>query len=144
MFIEFDRRHAFYLDAEGTPHIFCPYRLDRLWRGEPEATEPQLANRLIRFAVFYIERFTSPPRVIVEHYSIIPSDAHGRIDLHAHDQQLQADVDYLESTDYAPTETAATTEWRPDPFTRRYLIAATRAPSWRTIPALRPRVHRAA
>lgn len=67
MTIEFDRRHAFYFDAEGTPHIFCPYRLDRLWRGEPEATEPQLANQRIRFAIFHIERFSSPPRVVIEY-----------------------------------------------------------------------------
>jgi hypothetical protein len=76
---------------------------------------------------------------------IIPFDSCVRIDLFAHQQQLQADVDHLESSDYAPTETAsASAEWRPDPFTRRYLIAATRARSWRTTPALRPQAHRTA
>lgn len=144
MTIEFDRRHAFYLDPEGNPHIFCPYRLDRLWRGEPDTTEPELANHRIRFALFHIERFTSPPRVVLEHYPIIPFDAHGRIDLLTHQQQLQADVDLLESTDYVPPHPAPATEWRPDPFTRRYLIAATRAPSWRTLPAPRPVAHRSA
>jgi hypothetical protein len=142
MTIEFDRRHAFYLDAEAHPHIFCPYRLDRLWRGEPDATEPELAGQRVRFAILHIERFTSPPRVVVEHYPIIPFDAYGRIDLDAHQQQIQADVDLLESTDYSPT--APATEWRPDPFTRRCLIAATRAPSWLPAAFLRPRAHRSA
>jgi hypothetical protein len=145
MTIEFDRRHAFYLDPESTPHVFCPYRLDRLWRGEPDTMEPQLTNQRIRFALLHIERFTSPPRVVLEHYPIIPFDAHGRIDLDAVQQQLQAAVDLLESTDYAPTETAsAAAEWHPDPFTRRYLIAATRAPSWCPRPTLRAHPHRTA
>jgi hypothetical protein len=73
-----------------------------------------------------------------------PFDAHGRIDLDAVQQQLQADVGLLESTDYVPTTTTISTTWRPDLFTRRYLIAVTRAPTWRTIPAPRPRVHRSA
>lgn len=95
MTIEFDRRHAFHLDAEGNPHIFCPYRLDRLWRGEPDTTEPSLAN-------------------------------------------------LLESTNHTPPHPASATEWRPDLFTRRYLIAATRAPSWLPAPIPRPRAHRSA
>jgi hypothetical protein len=144
MTIEFDRRHAFYLDAEGHPHIFCPYRLDRLWRGEPDASEHQLTGQHIRFAILHIERFTSPPRVALEHYPIIPFDACGRIDLTAHQEQLHTDVDLLESTDYAPLEPAATTEWRPDPFTRRYLIAATRRPSWLTLSIPTTQTHRSA
>ncbi len=122
----------------------CPYRLDRLWRGEPDTTEPSLANHRIRFALFHIERFTSPPRVVLEHYPIIPFDAHGRIDIAAHQHQLATDVDLLESTNYTPPHPASATEWRPDLFTRRYLIAATRAPSWLPAPVPRPRAHRSA
>ena len=109
MTIEFDRRHVFYLDAEGNPHTFCPYRLDRLWRGEPDTTEPSLADHRIRFALFHVERFTSPPRVIVEHYPIIPFDAHGR-----------------------------------NPFTHRYLIAATRAQAHISVQLPVSRAHRSA
>jgi hypothetical protein len=71
--------------------------------------------------------------VVVEHYPIIPFDAHGRIDLRAHQHQLQADVDRLEANDYQP----APTEWHPEPMTRRRLIAATRHPG-RLIPSPSP------
>jgi len=36
--IEFYRRYAFYLDPAGAIHPICAYRLDRLSRGEPDAS----------------------------------------------------------------------------------------------------------
>jgi hypothetical protein len=63
MDIDFDRRHAFYFDTDGNIRPLSPYRLDRLWRGEPDAAMPELGGQRIRFAILHIERFTSPPRV---------------------------------------------------------------------------------
>jgi hypothetical protein len=137
MSIEFDRRHAFYLDTNNQIRSSCAYRLDRLWRGEPDAAMPELANQRVRFAVLHIERFTSPPRVVVEYYPVLTFDAVGNLDLELQQQQLHAEVDRLESTNYVPAppstephESEAAT-WRPHAFTRRRLIAAT-TPTYRT------------
>jgi hypothetical protein len=128
MSIEFDRRHAFYLDTDNRIRTFCAYRIDRLWRGEPDAAMPELANQRVRFAILHIERFTSPPRVALEYYPMLTFDADGNLDLDFQQQQLHAAVDQLEATDYAPATTEpdeSATTWRPDPITRRRLIAAT-------------------
>jgi hypothetical protein len=136
MSIEFDRRHAFYFDTDGNIRLFCAYRLDRLWRGEPDASIPELAGQRVRFAILHIERFTSPPRAVVEHYPVLTFDTDGNLDLELQQQQLHAEVDRLEATNYVPAPTITephetATEWRPDPFTRRRLIAAT-TPTYRT------------
>lgn len=137
MHLEFDRRHAFYLDHEGHIHPICPYRLDRLWQGDPTAAIPELATRRIRFALLHTERFTSPPRVVLEHYPVLTFDAHGNLDLDTQQAQLHAEVDRLEANDYAPIAPAANTEWRPDPATRRLLLAATRTPARHPAPTRR-------
>src|SRR5688572_23317618 len=126
MDIEFDRRHAFYFDTDGKIRPISPYRLDRLWRGEPDAAILELAGRRIRLAVLHIERFTSPPRVVIEYYPVLTFDSAGNIDLEHQYAQLQADVDRLEATRYSPTPTAtepheSETEWHPDAFTHRRL-----------------------
>lgn len=81
MSIEFDRIHTFYLDANDQIHSLSSYRLDRLWRGEPDAAMPELANQRIRFVVLHIERFSKPPRVALEHYPVLTFDAAGNLDL---------------------------------------------------------------
>jgi hypothetical protein len=97
---------------------------------------PELASQRIRFAVLHLERFTSPPRVVLEHYPVLTLDANGNLDLELHQQQLQADVDRLEATDYAPIQEITepndfATTWHPDPAIRRRLIAAT-TPTYQT------------
>lgn len=144
MSIEFDRRHAFYLDTDGQIRLFCAYRLDRLWRGEPDAAIPALAGQRVRFALLHIERFTSPPRVVVEPYPVLTFDAAGNIDLELQQQQLHTDVDHLEATDYAPTPapnepSESETTWTPDSTTLRRRIAAT-TPSY-TSRGSRPTPH---
>ena len=42
---------------------------------------PELTSQLIRFAILHIERFTSPPRVALEHYPVLTFDAAGNLDL---------------------------------------------------------------
>jgi hypothetical protein len=128
MDIEFDRRHVFYFDTDGNIRLISPYRLDRLWRGEPDATMPELAGQRVRFAILHIERFSRPPLVIIEHYPVLTFDATGNLDLELQYAQLQADVDHLEATNYAPMLAPVESEstWHPDPTTRRRLIAATK------------------
>jgi hypothetical protein len=128
MNIALDRRHAFYLDAEDQPHPLLPHRFDRLWRGEPDAAMPVLAGQRIRFAVFHTERFTSPPRIVLEHYPFLTLDDRGHVDVMAQHTGLQAEVDALEDHDYAPTPTRAAAEepattWDPTPAIRRRLLA---------------------
>jgi hypothetical protein len=127
MDIEVDRRHAFYFDTDGNIHPISPNRLDRIWRGEPDAGMPELAGQRVRFAVLHIERFSKPPHIVVDHYPLLTFDANGRVDLHAHHQQIQADVDHLEATGYAPMLEPRESEstWHPDLVTRRRLLAAT-------------------
>lgn len=139
--IHFDRRHAFYLDATGDIHPLCASRLDRRHRGEPDTTLPRMAGHVVRFALFHVERFTSPPRIVLEHYPMLPLDAHGRLDPRLHYAALQAEVDRLEATDYAvlesPVPADPATTWIPDPVTQRRLLAALRdlrRPAWRPAP----------
>lgn len=92
---------------------------------------PELAGLRVRFASLHIERFTSPPRVVVEYYPMLTFDAAGNVDLDLQRQQLHAEVDHLEATDYAPTPapgepSESETTWTPDSTIRRRLIAATR------------------
>lgn len=128
MTIEFDRRHTFSFDTDGQIRLFCAYRLDRLWRGEPDAVMPELASQRVRFAILHIERFSKPPRVIVEYYPMLTFDADGNLDLELQYAQLHADVDHLEAIDYAPTSEPSESEstWTPESTTRRRLIAATK------------------
>jgi hypothetical protein len=143
MQIEFDRRYAFYFDHEGQAHPFSADHLDRLWRGEPDAAMPELAGLRVRFALLHIERFTTPPHVVLEHYPVLTFDAEGNLDVQAQYEQLQADVDRLEANDYQPIAPTThespepSSEWRPDPATRRRLVAATRTPARLTIPPSR-------
>lgn len=132
MNIALDPRHAFYLDAEDQPHSFPIHRFDRLWRGEPDATMLAFAGQRVRFAVFHSERFTSPPRIVLEHYPMLTLDADGRVDVASQLAGLDAEVDHLEANDYMPTLAAApnahddptTTTWHPDTTTHRRLLAA--------------------
>lgn len=79
MDIEFDRRHSFYFDIDGNIRPISPYRLGRLWRGEPDASMPELANQRVCFAVLHIERFTKPPKVVIEHYPVLTFDTAGNL-----------------------------------------------------------------
>jgi len=144
--IESERRFVFYVDTAGAIHPICAYCLDRLLRGESDAALLAMAGRCIGFAVFHVERFTAPPRVISEHFPQLLLDDRGCVDQQRHYDTLQAEVDRLEANDYAMPETAeletaepATTNpldptrWTPDPITHRRLIAALhrlRAPVW--------------
>jgi len=97
---------------------------------------PELANQCVRFAVLHIERFTKPPKVVIEHYPVLTFDTAGNLDLELQYVQLQADVDRLEATDRAPelvttVQSEPDSTWHPDPTTRRRLIAATK-PSYAT------------
>ena len=126
MNIEFDRRHAFLIDPDGQPRAISPHRLDRLWLGDPDAAMPELAGQRVRAAMLHVERFTSPPRVVVEHYPVLIFAGDGQLDHEAHRAQLHADVDELERSGYADSPAGETeTEWRPDPVTRGRLVAAT-------------------
>lgn len=132
MNIALDRRHAFYLDADGQPHSLPIHRFDRLWRGEPDVAVPAFAGQRVRFAVFHIERFTSPPRIVLEHYPMLTIDADGRVDVTSQLAELDAEVEHLEANDYVPTPAAApnahddpnTTAWHPDDAIHRRLLAA--------------------
>jgi len=77
MCIESDRRCAFFLHPAGAIHPMCANRLDRLLRGELDAALPTMAGRCIAFAVFHIERFTAPPRVISEYFPQLLLDDRG-------------------------------------------------------------------
>lgn len=127
MEIDFDRRHAFYFNTDGNIRPISAHRLDRLWRGEPGAEMPELSGQRVRFALLHIERFSMPPRVVVEHLPRAHLDTQGNLDLEHQYAQLQADADNLERTNYVaePASTEAESTWRPDPTTRRRLIVAT-------------------
>lgn len=127
MNIALDRRHVFYLDADDQPHAFPTHLFDRLWRGEPDAVMPASAGQRVRFAVFHVERFTSPPRIVLEHYPVLTLDDRGHVDVVVQQAGLQAEVDALETADYAPKSKAATTDeptttWYPKPAIRRRLL----------------------
>lgn len=133
MNIALDRGHAFYFDADDQPHAFPIHRFDRFWRGEPDVAVPAFAGQRVRFAVFHTEPFTSPPRVVLEHYPALTLDADGRVDVTSQQAGLDAEADHLEANDYVPTPTGAlnarddpttTTTWHPDDTTHRRLLAA--------------------
>lgn len=127
MSLEFDRRYAFYLDTAGTPQPISVAQLDRLHRGTPDAALPTMAGHRVRFAVFHVERFTSPPRIVVEYFPYLPLDAHGHLDQPHHSEALQADVDALEAPDETPPKSSdPATSWSPDALTRRRLLNALR------------------
>lgn len=93
---------------------------------------PELAGRRVRFAVLHTERFTSPPRVIQEHYPVLVFDVDGHVDAEAQRAQLGAEVDRLETSGYAPMLPTndpddLSIDWCPDDATRRRLFAATAA-----------------
>lgn len=65
---------------------------------------------------------------MLEHYPVLVLDASGHLDLEHQQAQLRAEVDDLEAVGYAPMPRTAepheaATDWRPDPTTRRRLLA---------------------
>ena len=68
---------------------------------------PAFAGQRIRFAVFHTERFTSLPRIVLKHYSMLTFDADGRVDVTSQLAGLDAEVDHLEANDYVPTPAGA-------------------------------------
>ncbi|MEM9460112.1 MAG: hypothetical protein AAGF11_38405 [Myxococcota bacterium] len=125
---ESHNRHVFYLDADGHIHRIPEHRFARLQAGYPDAALPQMAAQRVRFAIFHVVRLTHPMRLAEETFFTLPFDADGGIDMPQDYAALQADVDRLEATDYAPLNSPDTsdslTSWSPDPFTHRRLIAA--------------------
>lgn len=137
MDIQFDRRHAFYLDPNNHLHPISPYHLDRLWRGHPDAAIPELAHQRARFAILHTERFTTPPRILLEQYLVLPLNASGSLDPCAHQAQLTAEADHLEAADFHPTTRSRPpdlTTWWPDLFTRHRLLTAIQGPPRLTAP----------
>ncbi|MEM9457538.1 MAG: hypothetical protein AAGF11_25385 [Myxococcota bacterium] len=131
---ESHNRHVFYLDADGHIHPTPEQRFARLQAGYPDAALPQMAAQRVRFAISHVVRLTDPMRLADETFSILSLDANGNIDVPQDYAALQADVDRLEATDYAPLSSPDTPDtpdtpgsltcWSPDPFTHRRLIAA--------------------